>query len=226
MQLFAIVLLALSTSLDSLGVGIVYGLRKIRLPFASNLLIAVLTGLGTFAAMKAGEYVFTLLPRVWAGYISAGVMIAAGVWIMFQSWAKPSENNGKKTDEAEVVVKLEATCGPRAVMILRIESLGLLIRILKEPTAIDRDCSGTVDFKEACVLGLALSLNNLAGGLGGGMLGLNPELTALLTSAVSFFFFVVGIKIGHNYLSNWIGERATQIAGLVLIAIGVYELFA
>lgn len=103
MQLFAIVLLALSTSLDSLGVGIVYGLRKIRLPFASNLLIAVLSGLGTFTAMKAGEYVFTLLPGMWAGYISSGVMIAAGVWIMFQSWAKPGENNGKKESNPEKV---------------------------------------------------------------------------------------------------------------------------
>ena len=225
LHLFSIILLALSTSLDSLGVGIIYGLRKIRLPFTANLLIAVLTGLGTFAAMKAGEYVFTLLPRVWANYISSGAMIAAGIWIMFQSWAKSGENNGKKKDEPGIKEEGGSQCAPGAVITLRIKSLGILIRILKEPTAVDRDYSSAIEFKEACVLGMALSLNNMAGGLGGGMTGLDPELTALLTGFTSFIFFVAGIRIGYNYFTRWIGERATQIAGLVLIAIGVYELF-
>lgn len=225
LHLLSIVLLALCTSLDSLGVGIVYGMRKIRLPFASNLLIAVLTGLGTLMAMKAGEYVFALMPRVWANYISSGIMIAAGIWIMLQSWARPSENIGKKTCEPEIKASHSAGGAPEAVITLRIKSLGILIRILKEPAAVDRDCSGAIDFKEAIVLGMALSLNNLSGGLGGGMAGLNPELTALLTAITSFFFFVVGSRIGYNCFSRWIGERATRIAGLVLIAIGVYELF-
>lgn len=225
MHLLSIVLLALSTSLDSLGVGIVYGLRRIRLPFASNLLIAVLTGLGTLAAMKAGEYVFALLPRVWANPISSGIMIAAGIWIMFQSWAKPSENSGKKTGEPETKAGGGAGCAPKTVITLQIKSLGILIRILKEPATVDRDCSGAIDFKEACVLGMALSLNNLAGGLGGGMAGLDPGLTALLTAMISFFFFVVGIRVGHNYFSRWVGDRATRIAGIVLIAIGIYEFF-
>jgi putative sporulation protein YtaF len=152
-------------------------------------------------------------------------MIAAGIWIMFQSWAKPGENNGEKKDAPDTNEERSSSCAPRTVITLHIKSLGLLIRVLKEPAAIDRDCSGTIDFKEACVLGLALSLNNLAGGLGGGMVGLNPELTAALTALVSFFFFVVGIRLGHNYFSRWVGDRATQIAGLALVAIGVYELF-
>jgi putative sporulation protein YtaF len=116
----------------------------------------------------------------------------------------------------------ESECVP--LVTFEIKVLGLLIRILKEPVAVDQDRSGAIDFKEACVLGLALTLNNLAGGLGGGMAGLNPGLTALLALVTSLLFFVIGLKVGQTYLSRWIGERSAVIAGLALIAIGVYEL--
>jgi putative Mn2+ efflux pump MntP len=234
LHILSIVLLALSTSLDSLAVGVVYGLRKIRMPWSSNLLIAILTGLGTFGAMKAGAYIFTLIPPVWAAYISSGVMAGAGIWIILQSRAKPGENSNVPPGEQPAAsggnsgtfseLSRESECVP--LVTFEIKVLGLLIRILKEPVAVDKDCSGAIDFKEACVLGLALTLNNLAGGLGGGMAGLNPGLTALLALVTSLLFFVIGLKVGQTYLSRWIGERSAVIAGLALIAIGAYELLS
>lgn len=225
MHLLSSALLSVSSSLDNLGVAIAFGMRKIRLPFISNLIIAVMTSLGTYISMKAGEYVFTLMPTVLANYLSSGIMIAAGGWVMFQSRAKPDENNGKREKEYEVAARDSVDVTHRTVISVRIKSLGLLIYILREPATVDRDYSGSIDFKEAFLLGLALTLNNLAGGIGGGMAGLNPELTATLTLITSLIFFVTGMRVGHNYFSNWIGERASQMAGLVLIAIGVYELF-
>lgn len=228
MHILSIVLLALSTSLDSLAVGIVYGLRQIRLPWSSNLLIAFITGLGTFGAMKAGAYIFTLIPPVWASYISSGVMAGAGVWIILQSRGKQGDGSpasfAEESGKAAPLLPGESACVPLATF--EIKALGLLIRILKEPVAVDKDCSGAIDFREACVLGLALTLNNLAGGLGGGMLGLNPGLTALLALVTSLLFFVTGLKLGQTCLSRWLGESSAAIAGLALIAIGVYELLA
>ncbi|TEB08138.1 manganese efflux pump MntP [Pelotomaculum schinkii] len=228
MHILSIVLLALSTSLDSLAVGIVYGLRKIRLPWSSNFLIAFLTGLGTFGAMKAGACIFTLIPPVWASYISSGVMAGAGVWIILQSRGKQGDgslaSSGEGSERTVPLLPGESECVP--LVTFEIKALGLLIRILKEPVAVDKDCSGAIDFREACVLGLALTLNNLAGGLGGGMIGLNPGLTALLALVTSLLFFVTGLKLGQTCLSRWIGERSAVIAGLALIAIGVYELLA
>jgi putative sporulation protein YtaF len=226
LHFLTIVLLALSISLDSLAVGIVYGLRRIRMPWSSNLLIAVLTGLGTFAAMQAGSYVITFMPPDWASYISSGVMAGAGLWIILQSRSggaaagdlPPAPGDHKDLRQppaAREYVQLAS---------IEIKFLGLLIRILKEPAAGDRDASGTIDFKEACIVGMALSLNNLAGGLGGGMAGLNPLYTALLALVISILFFITGLKVGQRYLSRWIGERSAVIAGLILILIAVYEL--
>lgn len=232
MHILSIVLLALSVSLDSLAVGVVYGLRKIRLPWSSNLLIAILTGLGTFGAMKAGAYILNLIPPIGASYISSGVMFGAGLWIILQSRGKPGENEGPASEQPAAHLGSSRTAPllpPERdyvpLVTFEIKVLGLLIRILKEPVAVDKDCSGTIDFKEACVLGLALTLNNLAGGVGGGMVGLNPGFTAFLALITSLVFFVIGLRIGKTYLSRWIGERSTWIAGLALIAIGIYELF-
>jgi putative Mn2+ efflux pump MntP len=55
-------LIALSCNLDNVGVGISYGTRKIRLPLATNLYIALLTSAGTYAAMVLGEQVFKFFP--------------------------------------------------------------------------------------------------------------------------------------------------------------------
>ncbi|OPX91547.1 MAG: manganese efflux pump MntP [Pelotomaculum sp. PtaB.Bin013] len=225
MTLFLIVMLIISISMDSFGIGIVYGIRKIKLPFLSNLLIALLTGLSTLLAMRTGLYFFTLLPPRWAGCIGSGALIAVGVWTMLQSWAKPSENTNIEIEEKSIKEKNNNNEAPKAFFTLRIKSLGLLIQILKEPTTADWDYSGVIDLKEACLLGAALSLNNLAGGVAGGMAGLKPELTALLSALISFLFFLGGNRLGRSYLSRWTGEKAAYIAGLMLIIIGVVEFF-
>jgi len=226
LTLFLIVMLIVSISMDSFGIGIVYGIRKIKLPFLSNLFIAFLTGLSTLLAMKTGLYFFTLLPPRWADYTGAAALIAVGVWTMLQSWAKPSENTSMEIAQKNVEDKDNHKEAPKTFFTLRIKSLGLLIQILKEPASVDQDYSGVIDLKEACLLGAALSLNNLAGGVAGGMAGLKPELTALLSAMISFLFFLGGNRLGRSHLSRWTGEKAAYIAGLLLIIIGAAEFFA
>lgn len=222
MELFLIVLLIFSISMDSFGIGIVYGLRNIKLPFFSNLLIALMTGLCTFLAMKTGIHFIALLPPPWANYISSAVLIAVGIWTMTQSWAKPSEDvNIKKRTINKLKNNDHKTF--KTFLTLRIRSFGILIQILKEPDSVDQDYSGTIDLRESCLLGAALSLNNLAGGVAGGMAGLKPELTAIFTAIISILFFWGGSWLGRNYLSRWTGEKTVYLAGSMLIIIGIIE---
>lgn len=224
MTLFLIALLVISISLDSFGIGIVYGLRKIKLPFLSNLLIAFITGLSTFIAMKTGLYLFTLLPPHLARYFVAAALIAAGVWTMRQSWAKPDEKGNTCTNADAIQAAGRESNTTVTFFTLRIKSLGILIQILKEPVSADRDYSGTIDLKEAFLLGAALSLNNLAGGVAGGMAGLTPALAAFFAAIINILFFWSGNRLGHSYLSRWTGGKAAYIAGLMLITIGLIEL--
>ena len=55
MYLLIILSLALSSNLDNIGVGLAYGTRKVRLPFLSNLIVAVITSCGTLITMLLGK---------------------------------------------------------------------------------------------------------------------------------------------------------------------------
>ncbi len=222
MHLLSSILLAVSSNLDNLGVAITFGLRKVQVPWTANLLIAMLTGLGTLLSMKAGGYVTSLLPPFWSNLISSAIMVSVGIWVMFQSWGNPAGEERRRTD---TVTKPVAEKVPKTIVALRIKTFEVLIRILEEPNTVDQDHSGSVDLKEAALLGAALSLNNIAGGIGGGMAGLKPELTALLAMMISFIFFEMGVTFGKSYVTKYLGDRASQLAGAILIAIGIYEFF-
>jgi putative sporulation protein YtaF len=221
-HLLSSILLAVSSNLDNLGVAITFGLRKVQVPWAANLLIAVLTGLGTLLSMKAGGYVTSLLPPFWSNLIGSAIMVSVGFWVMFQSWGNPKEKDVK---EPFAIVKPIVEGAPKTIISLRVKTLEVLIRLLEEPNTVDQDHSGSVDLKEAAFLGAALSLNNIAGGIGGGMSGLNPEITALFAMMISFIFFEIGVKFGKSFFAKYLGDRASQLAGAILILIGVYEFF-
>lgn len=222
MHLLSSILLAVSSNLDNLGVAITFGLRKVQVPWTANLLIAMLTGLGTLLSMKAGGYVTSLLPPFWSNLISSVIMVSVGVWVMFQSWGNPAGEEKRRTG---TVTKPVAEKVPKTIVALRIKTFEVLIYILEEPNTVDQDHSGSVDLKEAALLGAALSLNNIAGGIGGGMAGLKPELTALLAMMISFIFFEMGVTFGKSYFTKYLGDRASQLAGAILIMIGIYEFF-
>lgn len=77
----------------------------------------------------------------------------------------------------------------------------------------------------AIALALALTMNNLANAFGAGLSGLNPLLLAGAVFLFSIITFCMGIEIGMRYTSQWLGERAGLAAGLLLVLIGLYELF-
>jgi len=207
-------LLSLSSNLDNIGIGVSYGIRRIAIPFLSNLIVALVTTVGTFLSMSLGDLLARHIPDRLASGTGSGLIIAAGIWVLLQTWIKP---NGTSTPPPPV---LQET---KKVFELRIRSLGLLIRILREPGGVDMDCSGRIEGREALVLALALTVNNLAGGFGGGMVGISIPLTTALVFVLSLLTLAYGVKFGHLYLSRWLGKWASLAAGLILIAVGVYE---
>ena len=71
--------------------------------------------------------------------------------------------------------------------------------IFLSPENADADESKHIDFKEATLLGIALSLNNIGGGLSAGMLGLDAFLVGFLSAVLSFVALWAG-----NYVSEFL----------------------
>jgi len=65
----AMILLALAVSLDGLGVGLSYGLRRIRLPWTSLVLVSLVSVTASFLSMVTGHLItrvlIPFLPGAW-----------------------------------------------------------------------------------------------------------------------------------------------------------------
>lgn len=83
----------------------------------------------------------------------------------------------------------------------------------------------TLTIKEALLLGLALTLNNIGLGIGASITGLPVLSTALGSFLFSLLFLYIGNLVGRSKLSEVVGAFAEPLAALLMIGLGVYEIF-
>lgn len=99
----AIILLAVSVSLDSLSTGMAYATSGIRIPWNTKLMIAVLNGALTLVAVVAGGYLGRVIPDVWFHLIGGGVLLVLGGRTLWDVWknrtAKDYDQDGSKVLE-------------------------------------------------------------------------------------------------------------------------------
>ncbi len=97
--------------------------------------------------------------------------------------------------------------------------------VLKKPHHADVDESKHIDFLEGTVLGLALSINNIGGGVTAGVLGVAPLLVGSLSAAISFAALVAGNHAADFFIRKHISDKAAIFGGVAMIAIGVRQVF-
>jgi putative sporulation protein YtaF len=202
-----LLLLALSVSLDSFSVGFTYGLRKMRIPFKSILIISGCSAVTLIIAMFIGHLIQQFISPELAEKTGGVILIVLGGWIIYQFF-RPDKEKDVLLHE-KMIVNLE------------IKSLGLVIHILRKPMSADFDQSGTITGLEAFMLGLALSLDAFGAGIGAVMLGFSPLSLALSVAVLSSLLVFLGMKMGA-YLSriSWL-QKLSFLPGILLIAIGL-----
>ena len=216
MHFFSLIMLAISSNLDNLGVGISYGLRKIRLPFKANLIVAGITSSGTLLSMACGKWIAFYFPVQAANLLGSLTIAAAGLWIIIL--------DRKKTADGEWFLEnwASATTLRKIRVLLRARTLAVL---LKDPHLADLDRSGHISSPEAVLLGLALTVSNVSVGLGAGLSGLNLFLATFLVGIFSLLALWSGVSFGNRHTSRLFRDKAKFASGLLLIGIGLYEYF-
>lgn len=199
--LFTVVAIAVASNLDNAGVGIAYGVRNIRFSFWANLIIALISGAFTYIAGVVGDTLTRYLPSSLASWIGGIVMILVGLWVFSEPWRN---SNAKQVEE---------TTG------------NVVQRILRDPTTADFDKSQTISIKESYVLGVALSINAFAGGFDAGVVHIGILVTAAAVAVASFLLLWLCAYVGSRYASRVFGTRATYIAGVLLILIGIHQIW-
>ncbi|MFS0646257.1 sporulation membrane protein YtaF [Siminovitchia sp. 179-K 8D1 HS] len=200
---------AASSSLDNLGVGISYGIRRMHIRLGPNFLIAVICFLFSIAGISSGLWLSKILPGILPLIFGSFLLFVIGIRIILL--AAPRNHLPQKGEDH---------CKqPRSIK-----------SILKNPELADADQSGEIGWGEAVILGIALSANALTNGLGAGLLGLSPLAISVTAAVGSFISVWAGVNLGAK-LSNvrigsyTLGQFGTFLSGAIILVIAVTAFF-
>jgi putative sporulation protein YtaF len=224
LPILSLFVLALAVSLDGMGVGIMYGLRKIRIPFLSIAIICLCSGIIIFGSMQIGSALLNFLSPSAAKWLGASILIGIGLWAIIQIMIQKNEEQAplpisrpRLSEDAQIFSK-------KTVVQIELRRLGLVIQILRTPSAADVDRSGSISASEATLLGIALSLDAFGAGIGAALIGLAPLLTASIIALSSGLFIALGMRLGHVFAEvRWI-HRMSVLPGCILILMGIIKL--
>ncbi|QQK77261.1 sporulation membrane protein YtaF [Salicibibacter cibarius] len=207
----ALLVLAFAVSVDAFGVGMTYGMRKLKI----SMLPVVLIGLCSFiSALMAGLFagvVFQYIPAHFADYLGGIILIAIGAWAIYQG-IRPNE----QPQRPPVRKNKEGT-----MVNWEIKKLGLVIQVLRKPTTADMDGSGTISVKEAMLLGFALALDAFGAGFGVAMLGYPVLVFAVFVFVMCSIFLVLGKKGGFKLSGRKAVDKLVFLPGLLIVCIGL-----
>ena len=198
MNFLAILLFSASATCDSLIIGLSYGARKIKICFKSNLIVGLISCLGTMLGMYIGNIFNGFLIGSITQWIGSALLFLFGFYMFYQALYKQIKANSD-------------------------------VKIINDAADLaenfDKDHSKSIDFREACMLGLFLCLNNLGLGIGAALTGLNIYITSVTCLILSILFIEFGCRLTYNFLSYSTVKYAEYIASVIIMLLAIYQLF-
>lgn len=192
------ILFAISANLDNFTVGIAYGVKNMKIPKSSNLLIAIVSAIGTILSMSIGVFVTKFIPSDIADMLGAFILVLLAMWFLIDFVRKTR----KKISETNISNK----------------------NILDDPCEADKDKSGVIDIKESVILAFALTINNFGLGIGASITGLSISLTTIFTFIFSILAVIIGTKLGKGCFAKVLGKYAPLVSALMILFLGLYEM--
>lgn len=196
-----ITLLAVSLSIDALGIGTAYGVRQIKVPLHTKAILALESLLLMGISLLLGNRLTSIVEPRLANNIGVGMLFLMGCWLCIQSFYK------EKKEEKE-------SPSPCAMEMLR------------TPSTCDRDGSSHLDSSEALYLGFVLSIDSLGAGIGAGAAGFSFVALPISIAFFQVFFLSLGIWCGQKISSMYVIRENlwTIVSGVLLIIIGILRL--
>ena len=210
------IILAISSSIDSLGIGITYGIKNTKISVGAKSILFFISFIISIISIYFGNLLKYIFPDFLIHYLGSFLLILMGLFMCFQSVKVSKQENEIKDDKHLKIADTEK------IYSFFIKCLGITIKIIKNPNSSDLDKSNVIDSKEALFLGLALSLDSFCIGIGFSMLNTFSIIFPLLTSCFQLFFLSLGNYCGKKlYTFHKLPDSIwSMISGILLIIIG------
>lgn len=188
---------ALSSSIDNFGVGLSYGVQRVRIPVPSNLLIAVICFVFSLFGILSGSWLAEILPGKVPDLIAFAVLMIIGLRIMYVALRQQRRNQGGVLGEPE---KMDFD-GSSHISIGEALLLGVALSA------------------NALTNGVGAGLLDLS--------AMAIALSAAIGSYLTLWLGVLlGAKLTHMRVGKMtIGQFGTFLSGVIILVIAVTRLF-
>ncbi len=199
---FLIIVLALSVSIDSFGIGITYGIRNTSINNSAKIILLITSFVFACISIIFGNLIFAFFPNSIINIISCLLLIFMGIFIIYETYHKFSKKYENKT-------------------------IDITMQIIKNPINSDLNNSNIIEKNEAIYLALALSLDSICVGISSSTFGLPSLFFPILVPIFQLLFINAGIFLGKKIIiSNSISLKFWNfLSGILLIFIGITRIF-
>ena len=206
MHIVEVVLLSAAISVDALGAGLAYGIRRIRVPVGAVLLVAATSLVGVAVSTLVGSKAAYWLTARLAERIGGLILVAMGLWIGWEGIRDRRRNH--------------VASGADLLLSLRVRPLGVMIQVMRCPEIADVDRSGQLGAGEAVLLGSALALDTFGAGLAAGLGGGSWIIVAMAVGLMTLCGFTGGTALGQRVPEGWGGVWLRVAPGVILTIMG------
>lgn len=203
-----LILLIIALSVDSFAASFAYGADKVKIPPFSAVIVALLSDSLLILSLVAGNLFKAYIPDSLTTFFSFTILFALGIIKLFDSSIKKKIRENR-FDSKELHVSFK--------------NLRFILTVYAQPQKANTADVEILSPAEALSLGLALSLDSAAAGIGAASAEFSLPLTALLTFIISIAAVFWGCKTGR-LLAAKSDFNFSIIGGLLLLLLALIKL--
>ena len=113
-------LLAISSSIDSLGIGITYGIKKTKISKIGKIILFVISLVVTYISILFGNTIQYILPKFFTNFIGCLILICMGIYICFQALKKEKDSQNIFNNPISSDLNHSKVIEPKEALILAI----------------------------------------------------------------------------------------------------------
>lgn len=211
MNMFYVLLLGFAVSIDGFIAGIAYGLKNIRMPVFSLLIVGAVTGICTGFAMVCAYILGKFIDVHIAVILGSLLLIILGLVSLFQQYL--TKNIRSYEIDGEITAKK-----------LTLSMGNLVISIMAKPETADVDRLGNISPIEAMFLGLALAIDAMIATFGATLIGELPLYTPIAVAMIHMLCVASGCYSSGHFVSDTLKKKFPYLPGTILILLGLIRL--
>lgn len=99
---FNTLILAISSSIDAIGIGITYGLRNLKFPILSQIVFFFVALISTSFSIFLGRIMKNFLSPIFTNFVGSSLIIGIGIYTIIESYKKQKDFDLDKSNDINI----------------------------------------------------------------------------------------------------------------------------